>query len=77
MNYSIAPVVEPTRTTGTPVSTHAASYLILHHGNRALSEAVRHGMNAKLRGDEAAADFWCSVCSTLVRITQGQARLVS
>ena len=42
-----------------------------------MGEAVRHGMNAKRRGDTEAADFWCSVCSTLVRMQQADAQLVS
>jgi len=77
MNHSIAPSVEPAHTIRAPISSHAASYLILHHGNRALSEAVRHGMNAKRRGDDPAANFWCAVCSTLVQITQEKDKLVS
>ena len=77
MNYAIAPVVESSHPSSAPISARAAGYLIKNHGNRALREAVRHGMKAKLRGDDDAADFWCGVCSTLVQITQEHDQVVS
>ena len=55
---------------GTSVHFRAATFLSANHGRDAMAEAVRHGMVAKKRGDEDAAEFWCSVCSALVQMRQ-------
>lgn len=55
---------------GAGVPLRTASMLNANHGENAMAEAVRHGMVARQRGDEAATAFWCTVCSLLVHMRQ-------
>ncbi len=54
----------------TPLQWRTASHLNVQHGRGAMTEAVRQGMRARKRGDEAATAFWCAVCSLLVQMRQ-------
>lgn len=70
MNHAVAAMASTTRMPALRVSSHAATFLVTQHGAGAMTEAVRHGMEAKRRGDDPGAEFWCSVCSALVRMQQ-------
>ncbi len=74
MNSTISPGLGFSTTAAdvlsTPVQRRAALHLNVQHGQGALTEAVRQGMLAKQRGDDAATTFWCTVCSLLVQMRQ-------
>lgn len=70
MAESLGEFDDPAAPPETGVQLRAAGYLNATHGQDALSEAIRHGMIAKQRGDEPATAFWCGVCSLLVHMRQ-------
>ena len=75
MKHPIAPRATKTSRSSMRLPANAAARLIAQHGPAAMTEAVRHGMEAKRRGDDLGADFWCAVCSSLVRMQQAASPL--